>query len=482
MENNPDEGLVNDPSTSEEPTGEAVPNSLNLHSSLPTQVAILKTRSHIVNPINSIDSTNSIEFKITSAENELIVPKHTILKIQGRLLNQDGSVIQTIVPAQGQGGNAVPAHHDDGCEVALTNGLSYMPFKNLTVKLNDTQISHGDGMYAYRADLDTQLTNTVDAKTGSLRVSGYYHEERSCEAIPPASRKWEKPGEATSDIAWHKRFISAKGSQRVYAEGKIHSEIFDQPKVLPPGSSLYLEFTKQPNPDFCYFTTQDEKYQFKIEKMYLLVEKITVDPGIITGMVEAMRKGKNAIFSLRRVQMQYQTRMKSNDFSKPNLFQEGECLPRRIFIVFVESESFKGHPKKDPFNYKNIGIQRFCLRIGGDTIPYPEQTCGSNENDYNEILGNLYRATGTSDSKTDLGIDLEKLKKGTFILAWDLTNSDTPPGVNYELPLIKSCDLEISLKEEPDVYYTMIVYAEYDAEIEVDYHHGVKKKNFGTAE
>ena len=478
MENNPDEGLVANPSTSSEPTGEAVPSCLDIHSCLPTQVAILGRRYYKVDPINSIDNTNSIEFKVSSAENELIYPRHTILQVQARVLKANGNEIPSRV-----NDNAGNPQHNPGSQVCPANGLSYMLFKNLTVKLNDTQISHGDGMYAYRGDLDTQLLNNVQAKKGSLRMIGYFHEDRSFDELVEIDDAihWENPAAATKDTGFHRRLRMSKASQRFYFDGKIHSEIFDQPKVLPPSSTLYLEFTRQPQ-DFCYVTNRDDHFQLQIEKINLLVEKVKVDPEIITGMLTAMSAGKNAVLPIRRVQMQYATRMRSNDFSKPNLFNEGECLPRRLFIAFVDSAAFKGHRKRDPFNYKTIEIESFCLRIGGDTIPYPSQTCGHNENDVINPLRGLLQATGSYLETHDLGIDPDKFLHGSYILGWDLSNSEMPPGVNYELPLVKSCDLEMQLSADPQVYYTMIVYAEYDSEIEIDFHRGVKKKNFGTAE
>ena len=469
-----DEGMVGNPATADGiNAAEAVPEVLDLHSYLPTQIGILNSRYLVVNPINTISNSTDIEFKIQSAENELIHPQHVYMYIACRLVKEDGTNVQVKDDKD---------LHKPECEVAPTNGVPTMLFKNCRVKINDTLISVGDGMYAYRADLDNKIMYPENIKNGILKLSGYYNERRTFNMIPETNRNWADPGAEVLglDHAWHERYGRSKGSQKMNFISRIHSEIFDQPKVLPPGSKLYVSFGRQDSDRFTYETAQVKNYKIVIDSCVLLARMVKVDPEIVTGMQRAMIQGKNAVYPVRRVDMKYFTKAPSNDFSHPNLFPEGETLPRRIFIAFVENETFKGAKRASSFHYKDMKISHYSLRVGGDQIPYPQINCGEHDNDYALKLFTLLDSTGCLFSDHDIGIEMRDFVLGKNIIGFDLTHAKTPPGVNYELPSTKSCDLEMTLSEQPDGYHTMIVYAEYDAEIEIDQYKNVQKKNFGA--
>ncbi len=482
MANENEDGFVLDGQKAVAPgVGEVLPDSLNIHSSLPTQVGIIKPpRYELVNPINSIDGAKTIEFQIHSHMNELIDPLHTYLYMEVRVIQSDGTALPAI---------ANPAAH--GSQAFYVNGLGYNLFKSCNVRLNDQPISTGDSLYAYRGDFETKLMWPKEVKQSLLKMSGYEQDDgKIYDDILANEFDWTNleadAWNAAGIKQWKKKYQKMQQSHLMYIMSKIHSEIFDQPKLLPPKSKLYVSFELQDRETFSTLTplgagvlqAQHGEIKVEITKINLLTCFVTIDPDILMEMM-GVSEIRNAIYPIRRIEMKYHTKTHGgNDYSIPNLIHEGETLPRRIFIAFVRNDAFTGDRNRDPFNYLDIGISHYALKIGGEYIPYPEI---AQQNSKIFPLFALLDATGALYDEVDLGIDLDNYATGNNFLAFDLTNSKSQAGSSFELPATKSVNLEITLTNPINFVVTMIVYAEYDAELEISKTGSVKKKQFGAA-
>ncbi len=487
-------------------TGEVLPENLGIHTSLPTQVGVVKTpRWRWCQPINSLTNARTIEFQISSQLSELIDPSRTYLHLICRFEDANGQAIPAEVqqqapapPAQGQaaGGAGAQGQGAGGAAAAPVmienpaarlipaNGLSYNLFKSCEVRLNDQPIASGDNMYAYRGDMETRLMWPQSIKKGMMKMTGFDEEEHAFETIGQGdvpdfggNAAWQN-GTGEHHQALKRRLMRSKGREFACL-GRIHSEIFDQSRLLPPYSKLHVTFHRTDFDAFSILSNQNNPVKIKIVKAELLVMYMPIDEDVVTEMVEETRKGHNTIIPLRRVEMNYYTKLNNTtDFSHPNLFHDGETLPRRIFIAFVDSGAFRGRLDRDPFNYRDVGIAHYALRIGGEHAPYPEIHVRPDDNTMQ--IFTLLDATGAA-FEDELGIDVDNYRKRNNILGFDLTNSKTRAGSSYELPCTKSCDLELTLHNPLEHPVTMIVYAEYDAELEINSFGQVKKKQFGSA-
>jgi hypothetical protein len=253
---------------------------------------------------------------------------------------------------------------------------------------------------------------------------------------------------------------------------RIHSEIFDQGKILPPKSKLDLSFLLVDNKNFVILTNQATPYKVTLQKMQLLVRYITIDESIINEMEYITTRGDNMVMPLRKVEMSYFTKQAhTRDWSELNLVKEGKTLPRRLFIAFVPQANFQGDAKLDPFDYHPSNIERVVLRIGGQIMPFPELYCTPAGGDNRNVVWPLYALLKTCNSfleERDIGLTVENYTKGNFVLGFDLTSGSAPLGEAFEMPNESSIQLEIKLSAAPANAHTMIVYAEYDGELEID--------------
>ena len=476
---------------------ECMPEILNFHAALPTQVGIIDSRYTVVNPINSIDDAKTIEFQINSHLNELIHPAYTFLMLTTRIMSVSDTGETTAITAKRKKADKPTEEEENPAKFVLpVNGRNHALFKNVKVRLNDVQIDGGDGLYAYRGDLENRLMCTREVKTGMMDLEGWDEENIAFEELTDNERtalSWQGDHIKAIDAStafkkkgFNRRIADSWCSKRMYSIGQIHSEIFQQPKPLPPHTKLYVGFDLQDWDGFCVLSKDKNlKYTLKIESMKLLVRLIKLDTKVYQEMFGELQNGNNFLMPIRKVDMMFAKRLDTVDYSVHSLMPEGEALPRRIFIAFVSTKAYNGAVELDPFNYCNVKPVKFLLRVGGDPRPFPEVVCNrTNENDILMNLFSLLEGTGSLFEDVEMGINAQNYRYRNNIICFDLTHAKNPPGTTYEMSTNKPCELEMTIKPASDgetiPARTMIIYAEYDAELEFDRNGNVKKKTFGT--
>ena len=224
----------------EEKPREVIVDCIDLHSTLPTQTALKGSRFIFHEPKSSIERKGGIHFKIVSSDNEFIDPHNTFIFIECRILSDKGEKLQVVDKDE----NVVP----HGCVIPI-NGLSYSFFKSIEVKINNKEVSFDGSMYAYRGDLETRLSYSIMAKENMLGICGFDEESTAFEETHQVELTWDDTSQWTASGAMKQRFLASKNSKMMYIVGRIHSEIFDQPKLLPPNTVLDIEFERH-EPEF----------------------------------------------------------------------------------------------------------------------------------------------------------------------------------------------------------------------------------------
>lgn len=450
---------------------EGFTSNLDLHSTLPTQVGCLNYRDEIKNPVNSIDRTNDIQFVIKSALNELIDPNHIYLMLETRITDGAGAVIDQL-----DGANA----YRNESEVFTVDGINHSWFKNCVVKLNNVQIASGDGLYAYRGDFETKLMKPKTVKDGCLKLSGFYNDNIKFEDLVHGNALHNACQAENPTDGFYQRHQMTKNGNSIHTIGRIHSEIFDQPKLLPPNSKLEIYLDKQDNPAFLLLKKVANAQQCKIQlvKCQLKVRYITVDPGVVEEIIGTTESGDPYRMPIRRVKMSYFTKANNTtDFSEVNLLKE-EILPRRLFIGIVRQNAFHGDFTLNPYNYQHCNAHRITLRVGGQIRPYPELECDIATKNIMQPLSALLSATDSFLGDEELGITPLNYLKENFFIGYDLSSSGLNVGDAFDLPDSKDVELSYHLTAPTGNVMTMIIYAEYDAEIEIDANNNVKVHDF----
>ena len=356
-----------------------------------------------------------------SGDSQFIDPYNTYVLITSSIKNPEGANIPAVA------GGA----HNPVCNMLPVNGLGTAWFKNTDVKLNGTTVSFDGNMYSLRVDVENRLSYPDTVKKVHLSMMGVDEEMEAFDEINNADIHWDDadPAEHTYPSIL-RRYLKGKASKNMYTIARIHSEIFEQPKLLPPNTVLAIDFDRHDS-DFLLLTKHNNKnYILKMESCELLTRLVDMDEEITAEIDSVSISGRSMLYPVHRVKMMYYS-CGANvvELSNFNLLTtEGNLLPCRIIVVMVREDAVHGNYNRDPFNYQHFNLAEFSLKVGSEQIPLPELKCNMDV-DSNDILRPLFSALLANHllfSNEELGINPSNFRNGNVFLAWDL--SQMPPG------------------------------------------------------
>ena len=348
---------------------------------------------------NAIERKGLISFRIMSGDNQFIDPYNTYVLITSSIKNPEGGNI----PAR-----ATDAHNPV-CNMLPVNGLGTAWFKKIDVKLNETPVSFDGNMYSHRVDIENRLSYPDTVNKGHLSMMGFDEEMEAFDEINNADIHWDDANPAEHAYpAILRRYLKGKASKNMYTIARIHSEIFEQPKLLPPNTVLDIDFDRHDS-DFLLLTKHnDRNYTLKMESCELLTRLVDMDEEITAEIDSVSISGRSMLYPVHRVKMMYYScGVNVVDLSNFNLLtMEGNLLPHRIIVVMVREDAVHGNYNRDPFNYQHFNL--------AEQIPLPELKCNMDD-DCNDILRPLFSALLTNDSlfsNEELGINPSNYRNG----------------------------------------------------------------------
>ena len=117
--------------------------------------------------------------------------------------------------------------------------------QKIDVKLNGTTVSFDGSTYSHRADIENRLSYLDMVKKGHLSMMGFDKELEDFDRLNNDNIHWADANPTQHAYpAIMRRYLKGKASKNKYAIARIHSEIFEQPKLLPPNIVLDIDFDR----------------------------------------------------------------------------------------------------------------------------------------------------------------------------------------------------------------------------------------------
>ena len=421
-------------------SSECLKSELDLFTVPPTQTSIESGSYVEYNAISSITDGTPIEFVISGNGQDYLDLANTQLYVKVDITKSDGTAI------------------NDTAQVGPVNLLLHSLFSEVDIKLNDILITSTNNTYAYRAYLETLLSYGGDAKETQLAASMFYKDEAgkmdNANPIPDA---------ANSGLKKRNAFFRTGGTVEML--GRIHSDLFYQPKYLPNDMTLRVRLVRNKN-EFCLMTdTAAEGYKLRIRDCKIYIRKVKLSPSIFVAHAKALEHG-NAKYPIRRVICKTFTVPRGNlDCSQENIFS-GQ-LPTRLVIGCVDNDAYNGVYGKNPFNFKHYNLTQLKVYLDGQQQYVRPLELNFATQQY--IFGYMSLFTGTGKQYADEGnqIQREDYDKGYTIYAFDLT-PDLAEDDHFNL--IKEGNVRVDMKFATQLTNTInvIVYAEFENVIEID--------------
>ena len=338
--------------------------------------------------------------------------------------------------------------------VGTINYTAASLFSSVEVKLNNKTITYGSSNYAERAIMEVLMTYNHDALNSWL---GAGHFEKDT-----AGRMDVADPSAADNAANHglkKRAEYSKESKLVTVRGKLHEDLFNQPRPLPSNSRLYLRFTRNKDQYCLMSNVENANYKIDIEEMSLHIRKIYV-----TDDVKKHLAGQRIVLPIDRViQKEFSVPQGGSKFIE-NALHSGQ-IPKRLVFAFVENNAHVGSYTGNPFNWAHVNVRKVSLFRDGQIVNARPLSVDFANGDVMDGYWSLMRATNTRYANAGPLITLDEYKKGGYALwAYDLSPSQCDEQFN-DPKQRGNLTLEVEFANNTTAPLVLCVYLQFDSDI-----------------
>lgn len=434
-------------------SGECAKSELELFDLPPTQTSIEETRLEHYHPLSSLDGDGQIEFKVTVGSDEFIDPSEVFIYTKNKIVDERGRDLPSVTAVDNA---AVP----DDSVVYPVNYFNGSQFKSVEYLLNDKQIANFP-MYHYRAIIEALVSYQDDVKLNQLRCAMFERDVGNFDCTDPLSAV-----AAMKNAGATARWEHSKFSRSFESLGKVHGDLFEQPKLLLNGMSLGVRFQRT-DPKFLLMAkTANKNFKIVVEKAILVVGIRRVSAHVREPIEAQLVKDVNAKYNLRRVETKFFSRAAGlSDLSIQNL-STGQ-LPSHIILAFVETEAFNGSTSKNPFKFQNFKITNISLEKNGQNSPFKPLVLNFEEIGRETMMAYLQfqHSLGFWNRNKSNGIDPRgNYLDGETLFAVNLSQDLSTCG-NLNLVQEGIISLTVRLKEALAKSVTIIVYLTFPSTI-----------------
>lgn len=251
--------------------------------------------------------------------------------------------------------------------------------------------------------------------------------------------------------------------------GKIHADMFNQPRLLLNNVDMKVVLNLEKSSFFLMSGEDIPHVKLRIFHATLFMKHVTVNPNILIAHNTILTR-QPAVYPYKRVEVKSFTLYPGNQSLSLDNVVMGQ-LPNLIVFAMVDSKAYNGDSKKNPYNFQHFNLQRFNLCVNSVQIPnQPIDFSFSNEEGIVSTRGynTLFDGIGIRYHDRGHQITKELYDKGAFMLAFDLT-ADHSYDSHYN-NLLNQGTLRIEGRFEKALAdaVTCLVYCEFDATLHID--------------
>lgn len=391
-------------------------------------------------PLAALDD-GPVEFFIKGGA-EYLDFANTYLQVKAKVVKPDGEILA-----------------DDDNVVPVASFLHSL-FADVSIFLNMLQITSPSSCYPYLAYIQTLLSFGPPVKDSRLQASMYYPDT--------AGHFQELAGRNNAGMTARK--ARAAGSRVMDMVGRLHADLFHQNKFLLSHLDVRIKLTRSTDA-FLLMTDQVEeggqlrKYRVELVDAALFVRKLRIAPAVALAHAKTLERA-NAVYPLTRTMMRvFSAPAGSFSFQEDNLFVDK--LPNRLVIGFVRSEAFNGSYGFNPFRFEHAALTFLALYHQGRQIPSKGLRPDFEGLQYTRSYMTLFTGTNAAWDDFSSGVSLSDYADGYTLFCFDLTPSLAHAMEASELTKPGPLRLEAQFRRGLPYPFNVVVYAEFDAQIEI---------------
>lgn len=374
-------------------------SKLDIFSLPPEDVSYVSRERTTVSPFNSVLQTNvPVEFYVVADRLHWIDLSESFVYAKLKVVHKDGSDLATET------------------QIAPLNYIAHTLWDDCELNLNGAVISRTNTNYAYKSYIKTQICQGEVAKENYLQQALYTKESN----IGVFNE---------TNISYEFLRKQCQGSKSFEVVFKPLESLFQQSKLLPPGTELRLKLRR--NTDvFVLKGPESTVAQQGIENLYTLkIEDITFHPCLVeinseihSKHIQRMAKGEKAHYVIPVSDVKtYSVLAGTSSYIISDPFSKR--IPEFLVIGLVDGVAFQGDFSKNPFNFKDFGLSSVQVIVDGENNFYQKIDTDLETSKF--LLG--YRSLFSVHSNPQtIGnyISREDYMNGNFLLAFNLNGID----------------------------------------------------------
>jgi hypothetical protein len=346
------------------------------------------------------------------------------------------------------------------------NNFLHTMFEQITVTLNEVQITPTSTLYPYRAFIES-----------CLGTNGEYQRTMSRTALFTAE---EKVNSITS-VGFSFRVDSSKKSAVFDIVGRPFIDICGQSRYLIPNTDVRLTFHKSPT-TFCLrehiapltaaqatagtaAAVSRGSYNIHIESARLSLKKIQVIPSILTAHLKLLQAGNMACYPMRRVEVKSFALPKGTVQNVNETLLSGR-LPDRIIIAFVKSEQFHGTLQSNPFEFTDFKLSNISITVNGDSNFHKSIDLDADSGFVIEPYYNMFSELSLDPCDEGPSVTLEAYKHGKMFFVFNL--NDITGGDSFGVQRHGTIKIETKFKQGLADSTNVICHADYQSTLYID--------------
>lgn len=367
---------------------------VNLFENVTYDVTIENTSCSTYYPIHPLSSKSSpIQFNVSGNDIHYLNLGESKLYIRAKVVDAAG------VDIPYEANKATSAY-------APINNLLHSMFQNVTMHVNDVEVTPKTGFYPYRAYIETLLAKGKDYKKSQAQAAMYF------------KTKDEKD---VNDDGWKSRMNRVDKSAVFEMIGRPHLDLLQQFKFLPPGVDVKLTFHRSPEAFMLQTagTAPPANIQLQILEAELHIIKHTIPSPIMVQQLKEWEAGNPVSYPMREVQMKTYT-LPIGTQSNNNENCISGFLPDRIVIGLVDARHVHGTYESNPLVFQDFGLSNIGVICNSEEVTAFNMDLDFADNRLIRAYSSLFDGLGISNCDSGIELTIDEYKKSKAFFVYDL--------------------------------------------------------------
>lgn len=265
---------------------ECVRTELDLFSKRLYSNQILETREIQINPTNSLEHSDSIEFNYLGSE-KYVDLSSSVLVLRVSLVKDPAGA----------------AYTEDVPVVSVINNLAASLFSSLSIECNGRVVQLSDTHFALKSYISNLFNFGGEAATNHLESSGWVLDKPNEFDLEMGAAGASGTVPTNKEGGWYKRAELFKKSKQIEIAFNISSDLMNCYKMLMGNIDLKLTFKRAPPEYYILSNQKDCKANIKIHAACLYLNVCTINPETLMAHQSVLAKDNYARLPLKRTEV-----------------------------------------------------------------------------------------------------------------------------------------------------------------------------------